>query len=184
MAQLSARYAAALFDIAMESGVPEEYRDQAVFLRDTLSGKECLRMTLHPQISAAQKHEFLESVFKGNIHDDLLGFLYMAIAKNRESFIVPGLSAFIKRMDEHFGRVKANVVSAHPLSESQISALREMLSKKLNKHVEISAKVDPALIGGLTIHMDGYYIDRTIKKRLDDMKISLKRGTVNDSQAG
>ena len=183
MAQLSARYATALFDLAMESRVPGEYLEQAVFLRDTLSGEECLRIIEHPQIPAAQKIAFLENAFKGNIHDDLLGFLHMAISKNRESFIVPGLNLFIHRMDEYFGKVKANVASATALHEDQVAALRAMLSKKLGKQVEISVQVDPALIGGFSIHTDGYFIDRTIKKRLNDLKISLKRGTLNDSQA-
>jgi len=183
MAQLSARYAAALFELAMESGMPGEYREQAVFLQKALSDDECRRIIEHPQIPASGKSAFFENAFKGNIHDDLLGFLHMAVAKNRESFIIPGLAAFIKKMDEHFGRMKAYVVSATELREEQVRAISLMISKKLGKQVEISARVNPALIGGFYIHMDGYYIDRTIRKKLSDMKISLKRGTVHDSQA-
>ena len=183
MAQLGARYAAALFELATESGSPELFRDQAILLRDSLSDTECRRLIEHPLISATRKTEFLDSVFKGNIHIDLLSFLHIAIFKNREEFIVPGLALFIKRMDEHFGNVQANITSASALSGSQIAALRTMLSRKLGKQVEVTVRVDPSLIGGFSVHADGYFIDRTIKKRLSDMKLSLKRGAISDSQA-
>jgi len=49
------------------------------------------------------------------------------------------------------------------------------LSKKLNKRVEVSLKVDPSVIGGFFVHVDGYFIDRTIKKHLHDMKATIKK---------
>ena len=183
MAQLSTRYATALFELALESGTSELFFTQATTLRDALLDDECRRLIEHPLTPVTCKLEFLDSVFKGKIHTDLLGFLHMAILKNREEYIVPGLSLFIKRMDEHFGKVQANVVAATALNENQITALRSMLSKKLSKQVDVPVRVDPSLIGGFSVHADGYFIDRTIKKRLDDMKLSLKRGAVSDSQA-
>ena len=182
MAELSARYAAALFDLAMESGASGEYLEQAVFLREALSGAECKGILSHPNITAEQKREFLRGAFDGNIHDGLLGFLYLATAKNRERFIIPALTAFISAMEDQLKRATANVTSAVALSPDQISALRQALSSKLNKQVDVSLKVDPSLIGGMYIHVDGYFIDRTIKNQLRDMKVNLKRGTANGSQ--
>ena len=64
----------------------------------------------------------------------------------------------------------ANVISAVELSVQQVSALEETLSKKLNRPVEISVKVDPSVIGGLSIHAGGILLDRTIKRQITDMK--------------
>jgi len=70
----------------------------------------------------------------------------------------------------------ARVISATELSESQASAITNMLCKKLNKQVEISLNIDPSVIGGLYIHVSGIIIDRTIKKQLADLRDAAKRG--------
>ena len=69
--------------------------------------------------------------------------------------------------------VTAHVFSAETLKESQLSALGELLSRKLNKQVDILAETDPAVLGGLRIHVDGRIIDRTVKRLLEDMKNSI-----------
>jgi len=184
MADLRDRYATALFELLMENGALDVFLKQAAFLRDTLQDAECQRVINHPHISVAEKCEFFNNAFAEAIHNDLYGFLHLAIVKKHEKFLVPILTAFIDMADRYYRRTTANVTSAIELNEGQISALKELLSKKLNKHVEISLKVDPSVIGGLYIHVDGYFIvDQTMKKRLHDMKVNIKRSTANDSQA-
>ena len=173
MAQLSNRYASALFDLAFLSGKPDEYFEQAVFLCDTLRGTDYKQIITHPQIPTAKKLSLIDEAFAGKIHADLCGFLHMAVSKNRESFVLPGLEAFIRMMDEYNGKVKASVVSAVELGETQIAGLKTLLEKKLGKKVDISAKVDESVIGGFYILTDGYFIDRTIRKQLHDLKASL-----------
>ncbi|MCL2488847.1 MAG: F0F1 ATP synthase subunit delta [Oscillospiraceae bacterium] len=73
------------------------------------------------------------------------------------------------------GAVTARVVSAAALTVDQLAALTDLLTKKLNKPVEILAETDPAVIGGLYIHADGLVVDYTVKKRLNDMRDQLKR---------
>jgi len=164
MAQLSSRYASALFDLAIGSGKPDEYLEQAVFLRDTLRGSDYKHLITHPQIPTAKKLELINEAFSGRIHADLCGFLHMAVSKNRESFILPGLDAFIRMMDEWGGKVTANIVCAEELGEKQSADLKALLEKKIGKKVEIAAKVDKSVLGGFHIMMDGHFIDATIRK--------------------
>ena len=176
MAQLSNRYAAAIFNLSIERGMVKENLDQAIFLRDTLKDKKCQNLLTHPRISATEKCSFFDEVFQGHISIDLLGFLHLAVNKNREAFIVPALSDFIDLANDHMRRTTALVVSAIPLKREQVSALVAVLSKKINKQVAIEQKVDPSIIGGLHIQVDGYFMDRTIKTRLQEIKMSLSKG--------
>jgi len=176
MAELNVRYASAIFDLALECGKLDEYYEQAVSARNALQSDECRIFMEHPDISVKEKHKFLDDVFGDNLCDDLKGLLYLLISKNRENIIISVLGAFINMADIHSGRTTAVVVSAVMLSEDQLSVLKNVLSKKLNKQVEISAKVDSSLIGGLYIHVDGYLIDHTVKKQLSDLKDSIKGG--------
>jgi len=176
MERLSVIYATALFDLALKHGAVDEFLDQASFLHDSLSDAECQRMLVHPQISADEKHEFFRKAFADKIHEDLLGFLYLVADKNREAFLLPALKLLIGVIERHNKKVTARVLSAAPYDEKQAESLKKILSKKLDKIVELDLKVDPSIIGGPYIHVDGYYIDWTVKKRLRDLTIHMKEG--------
>jgi F-type H+-transporting ATPase subunit delta len=173
VAQLSNRYGLALFNLSVEQNRLDSNLEAAVFLRDTLKDPKCQSVITHPRITSPEKRAFFKNVFAGHIGADLLGFLYLAVNKNREAFIVPALTKFIEMARKHRRETTALVVSAVPLREGQVSALASLLSKKLVKKVDIAQKVDSSIIGGLYIQVDGFYIDRTIKSRLQDMKNSM-----------
>jgi F-type H+-transporting ATPase subunit delta len=174
VAQLNNRYASALFKLASERGLINEYLEQAVFLRDTLNETECNKVLTHPKITSAQKRDFFEKSFGGSIHGDLIGLLNLAVEKNREKFVVPALITFIDMANAALRRTKALVVSAVPLKNEQISNITAVLARKTNKQVEVEVKIDPSVIGGLFIQVDGYFMDRTVKTRLEDMKVNLQ----------
>jgi F-type H+-transporting ATPase subunit delta len=173
MAGLSVRYATALFELAMESGTLDESFTQAVFLRDTLQDADCQRIISHPHISASEKIAFFNNAFAGSTHENLLGLIFLAIKKDRESYLVPALDDFIEMVNKHKLKTTAQVTSAVTLSDGQISALKAALSQKLNKQVDVVPKVDPDVIGGFTVFVDGYLIDRTLKKQFHDLKKTL-----------
>ena len=174
MERLSILYASALFDLALRQNAVDEFLSQAVLLRDSLQDEECKRFMDHPQISAAEKRDFFNKGFSEQIHEDMLGFLCLVVDKNRVKYLLPALTTLIDMIERHNGKVTAKVLSAAPYDESQAETLRLMLSKKLSKHVELDLKVDPTVIGGPYIYVDGYYIDWTVRKRLRDMTVSLK----------
>jgi F-type H+-transporting ATPase subunit delta len=176
MAQLSNRYATALFSLALERGTLSASLDEAVFMRDTLADEDCQRLLIHPRISATEKKNFFDTVFKGKVSTDMLGFLHLTVEKNRVDFIVPALSDFIEMARQHMRQTTAHVVSAVPLHPEQISALEALLSRKLDKQVEVSLQVNPGVIGGLYIEVDGYFVDRTVKSRLMEMKKTMDGG--------
>ena len=176
MAQLSKRYATAIYDLSMERDMLNENLNQALFMREVLEDEACKSIITHPRITAAEKRSFFDEVFLKHISTDLLGFLHLAVTKNREAFIVPALTAFIDMAHDHLQKTTAQVISAVPLRDEQVSALTALLSRKISKQVTLEQKVDPAIIGGLYIQVDGYFVDRTIRTRLQDIKLSLSEG--------
>lgn len=174
MAQLANRYAAAIFDLSIERGNINENLENALLIRDVFEEDECRGIITHPRITATEKRNFFDEVFGKHVSTDLMGFLNLTVDKNREEFIVPVLSAFIDLAHEHLRKTTATVVSAVPLREEQITALAALLTRKLNKEVTVEQKLDRGVIGGLFINVDGYYVDRTIRTRLHEMKLSLE----------
>jgi len=174
MAGLNVRYATALFELALESAAVDELFEQAVFLRDTLKDADCQRIISHPHISAAEKMDFFNKAFAGNINDNLMGLVFLAITKDRESFLVPSLMVFIDMVDRYKKKTTAQVVSAAPLSDGQIDDLKKTLGQKLNKQVDIVTKIDTSMMGGFSVYVDGYLVDRTLKKQFQELKKELK----------
>ena len=176
MERLSILYASALFDLAIEHDAIDEFLENALLLHDCLQDSECLRLLAHPHISAAEKHDLFKTAFKGRIHDDLLGFLFLTADKNRETYVLPALAELVETIKRHKRIVTAKVLSATPFDDGQAEQLKTILSEKLDKTVELSPKIDPSVIGGPYIFVDGYYIDWTVKKRLRDLTAHMKEG--------
>jgi len=176
MAELSRRYAAALFELSRDKGALDPCFEQAFVLRDILQTDECRGVLEHPHISPSEKRAFLSEAFSGKLNEQLQNFMSLLITKNRASIMISSLTAFIDMVHHARGRIEARVVSATALDEGQIRALGAVLSKKLHKEVDILLEVDPSLIGGFRVHVDGRFMDYTIQRQLADLKNCMKNG--------
>ena len=176
MAKLDVLYATSVFELALQSGQVDEISDHAELMLGVLKDSDCKKILLHPHISNAEKLEFFSGVFKGKLHEYLLGLLHVAVKKNREAFMIPALKALSDIIKRHQKKTTAIVLTATKLQKKQIDDIKKVLSKKLEKSVEVTVDVDESLIGGPFIKVDGYYIDQTVKKRLRDMAARMKEG--------
>ena len=187
MADLSKRYASALFELSSEQGQLADYLEQATFLRDALQAEDCKGFVTHPRISGAEKKAFFDEVFKDKVDPNLMGFLHLTVNKNREDYLLPALNALINMIRAHHNETTARVVSAVPLNEAQLAAMAALLTRKLSKKVDIQVIIDPAVIGGLSIQVDGFFVDSTMRFLLRNMKEEVnqlvKRRAANDTQA-
>ena len=68
------------------------------------------------------------------------------------------------------GESIAVVTSAVPLKEAETVALREKLEKKLARKITLQCQVNPDLIGGIRVEVDGRVIDGSIRNKLDEIK--------------
>jgi len=176
MAEVSIRYGKALYDLTVVAGTLNDCFDQAIAARDVLELPECRRVLAHPHISREEKNAFVQGVLSETLHVHLRDFFALLISKNRARDIPDALEAFIQMGMRWRGEVEAHVVSAVELRDDQLEALRVLLAKKLNKQVDLTWAVDPDLIGGFYIEVDGHFIDRTVRKQIQDMKLEMGRG--------
>ena len=170
MADLSTRYATALFELAIERGLVADYLQQAAFIGVTMQNAEFKRIITHPRIAETEKFAFLDSAFAGRIHDDLLGFMRLTVTKNREEYLAPALEALVAMIRRHQNHTMAMVVSAVALTPEQKKQLMIVLTRKLGKTVELSVEVDAHIIGGFRLHVDGYVFDHTLRHLLRGIK--------------
>jgi len=173
MADLSVRYATALFELALERGLVKDYLEQAAFVSATMQDADAKRIIIHPRIPESEKFAFLDTVFKGRIHDDLLGFMRLTVTKNREEYLTPALDTLVDMIRRHQNHTTAKVVSAVALSAEQERQLLMILTRKLGKTVDLSVEVDASAIGGFRLHVDGFVFDHTLRYLLKGMKVAI-----------
>ncbi|MGN1318384.1 MAG: F0F1 ATP synthase subunit delta [Lachnospirales bacterium] len=174
MALIPTRYATALFDLALENNSVDKYYDDVKLVYNTISAdKKLVEVLNHPQISGEEKLDILKKAFSQYVLVDVIGFFDVIFRKNRENELLDILSAFIKKAEDYKGICYAKVESAEALSEKTLENIKQKLSNNLNKQVSIEAKVDPKLLGGLKITVEGHIIDSTIKSQIERLKKQL-----------
>jgi len=176
MAGVTANYADVLFELANDHGALDQWLTQAAAIRDVLRTPKGRGMIEHPRMSGADKRAYLRDVLPAGTHDDMIGFLHMLLSERQEKQIVPALAEFVERGRREGETLLAHVVSAAELKEEQTAYLERLLHQKMVRRVELSTEVDPALIGGFCIYVNGLVIDRTVKKQLNDLRDTIKRG--------
>ena len=64
----------------------------------------------------------------------------------------------------------AKVTSAAPLTESEREKLKNKLETVYHGTVHMTYEVDPSLLGGLIVDVDGKIMDGSLRQRLRDVK--------------
>ncbi len=175
MAQLaSGRYATALFELAKSLNTLEIFEQQIKFISEVFNAdRKILELIINPRITLDEKMTVIQTIFKGNIYNELLGFFHVIFKKNREKEISSIIDKFLEMCRKEKRITVAKVVSASALTDEHKNRIAEALKDKLNKHVEIQAEVDPTLIGGVKITVDGHVLDNTVRSQITVLKNQL-----------
>ena len=162
MAKLVSKvYGDALFEAAQETKCLDETFEQVLALQETLKEHEDLIQLLnHPQVVKEEKIQIIDSIFRGRVSDDMMGFLTTVVEKGRQGDIPAIFEYFITTVKEYKKIGIAYVTSAVPLSEEQKAQVTERL-------------LTTSLIGGMIIRIGDRVVDSSIKTQLYELKRQL-----------
>ncbi len=172
MAKLvSKTYGDALFETAMEEGKGPLFLEEVEGIREVLVRNPGFdKMMLHPGIPKKEKLDVAETVFRGRISDEMMGFLMLVIQKERYAFLQEIFQYFIDQMKEAQGVGIAYVTSAVALSEAQQEEVRKKLLETTDyRTMEMHYAVEPELIGGMVIRIKDRVVDSSIRTKLNDL---------------
>lgn len=172
------RYARALLDLCVGEVDPQRVREALGEARSLLAGNtELSRAFSHPAVSAENKRRLAVSVWGGPGSNPLVGRLLALLAERGRIALVPAIEErFASLWNERRQVVSAEVVSAVPLDPALREALSASVCEKTGKGVELSARVDPALLGGLLVRMGGRTFDGSVRARLKALRHRIAAG--------
>jgi F-type H+-transporting ATPase subunit delta len=161
---LARRYARALLDVAHAKGDALAVRDELRALVPAVTGHDALwRALVRPDVSAEAKGRILAAVAASAGASPLVGRLLALLAERDRVALLPAVAeAYADAANAAQGVVSAEAVSASPLSGDE----RRALEAALGGAVELRARVDPALVGGLLVSVGGTTYDGSVRARL------------------
>lgn len=171
-------YGRALFLLTEELGTTERVREEARAISDLfLANPEYERMLDTPALSPDERIALIDGAL-ADFDESLLNLVKILIERRMAYAVVRTLRAFDEEYMESRGIIRAEVISAIPLTDSQSARIEEKLGKITGKQVIIENKVDPSLLGGIKLRYMGIQRDGSIKTRLDDFASSLKGAVI------
>jgi len=170
------RYAAALFDLALDAGNVDGIEAGLSALADTIKGDEALNGVMtSPLVSAEEKVKVLSALAEKLDMPDLAARFVAVVAQNRRGGDIPAMAAaFAARAAQHRGATAIVARTAKALTAAQAKKLTTAVSSALGKEVDVDFEVDPALIGGLQLRVGSRLVDASLRTKLDGMTNAMK----------
>lgn len=176
-ADMAGRYAVALFDLAKAQDALAALEADFAGLGKLLAQSDVVRALIaSPLLQRAERQKAVQALLDamGGVHQLTRNFLGVAAANGRLYALPRMLDAFGRLLAAERGEVTAEVVSARPLDQAQMAALKSKLTAVAGRDVAINAAVDAGLLGGLTVKIGSRMIDASLKTKLNNLQTAMK----------
>jgi F-type H+-transporting ATPase subunit delta len=175
-ASLAGRYASALFDLARDQRQIESVAKSLEALSQALvDSKDFNELVTSPLVSRDEAGKAFASLAPQRALDPVTTNFLGVLAKNgRKRELRNVILAFRRLAAEHRGETTADVITARPLNNDQLAALRQQLRARAGRDVNIDATVDSSLLGGIVVKLGSQQIDASIRTKLNRLAQAMK----------
>ncbi len=175
--EVGTRYAQALFDLALETKKLDAVRADLQSLKAAwLESADLRRLATSPVITAEDQQKGLVAIAaKAKFEKTTQNFVALLAQNGRPRDLGAVISGFEALYAKHAGIVAAEVVSTQPLTAAQLTHIRSAIREAVGKTPELTARVDPSILGGLKVKVGSKLFDASLKTKLDQMKFALRR---------
>lgn len=173
---MAGRYASALFELALDArSLDKVSTDLDGFNTMLDQSADLRRLVMSPAFTAGQQTRAVKAVMDRAGISGLAANFVALVARNRRLFAIRDMiEGFRRLVAAHRGEMTAEVTSARPLSPAQTKALKAALKDSTGKDVQISAKVDETLLGGLIVKVGSRQVDSSLRTKLNNLRVAMK----------
>ena len=175
-ASLAGRYASALFDLARDERQIDAVGQSLGLLAQALvDSREFGELVASPLIGREETAKAFAAVSSQLSLDTITANFLGVLARNgRKNQLQNVIRSFRRLAAEHRGETTAEVVTARPLKDDQIAALKAQLRSRAGRDVAIETRVDPEILGGIVVKMGSQMIDASIRTKLNRLAEAMK----------
>ena len=167
---VSKRYAKALLDFAMARGNEEKIYKEVETLAGHFANVPDLKRTIeNPVLTRKAKLDLLVEASGGNVSEEMKRFLKLVIDGKREKFLHFMTWSFIDQYRERKHILMGKLTTAVEAPEL-VKHLEKLGSLKTDSNVVIKSNIDPSIIGGYIMEIDGYRLDASVANQLRNVR--------------
>lgn len=173
---VASRYANALFELAQERGGLEQAGADLASLQQAIGESDDLARLLRSPIVSREEHARATAAVAEHIgaSETVRSFLGVLAAQRRLGALPAIIDEFSRLLAAHRGEETAEVTSAQLLDEAQLGSVRDAVAKYAGRPVQLTASVDPALLGGVVVRIGSRMIDASLKTKLHNLELSMR----------
>jgi ATP synthase F1 delta subunit len=175
MEEIAAVYARSLFEVAKEQDKLDLVRDHLGSFADALSETRDLQVFFFsPYFSTAEKEDGLDRVVS-DADPVVLNFLKLLIEKHRMPVLFRIRANYDALWEEENKLLPVQITSAVELDKETVSHLGDRIAEQTDRKVDISADVDPDILGGIVVRVGNSVLDASVRNRLEQLRRQVAR---------
>jgi F-type H+-transporting ATPase subunit delta len=174
---LARRYTKAIFQLARDGGQEEAVGVEIEQFHSEYSRSDLQPVLTNPAFPVDTRKRILNQVAQSERLSSLtVRFLSLLLERDRLGHLPGIVSCYRRLLNDAKGRVDAKVVSANALEPAMVERVRGQLRAISGKEVILQQVVEPDLLGGLQVELEGKIYDGSLRTQLEKMKQRIARG--------
>lgn len=171
------RYARALLDVALkeQADLTLVERQLADFAALVAGHDDLRRALLNPAVPAPRKRAAVaDLVARAELQPILARTLTLLAERDRLVLLPDLLDAFRQRLLDQRNVVRAEVTTAMPIAPERLSDIQRGLAAATGRTVDLTARVDPSIVGGMVARVGGTVFDGSVVNHLQRIRQRLE----------
>jgi F-type H+-transporting ATPase subunit delta len=170
MEEIAAVYARALFEVASDQDKLDDVRDQLGAFADALSETRDLQVFFFsPYFSTAEKEDGLDRVVT-DADPTIVNFLKLLIEKHRMPVVFRIRADYERLWEDENKLLPVQITSAVELDDAVVKQLGDRIAEQTDRKVQVSAQVNPGILGGIVVQVGNSVLDASVKNRLEQLR--------------
>lgn len=171
---VAARYARALFIVTEKRGeTMRALEDMKSFGKMIQPETHVGKLLATPMVLLSDKRKVLIEVMKDKAVNSVVLFTDLLLRKKRLAEFETIVVEFEALVEKQQGIRRAVVTSAVPLTADEVRRLHVELERTTGANINLTAEVDPVLVGGALVRIGDRVIDRSVKSLLEAIEQQL-----------
>ena len=168
--KISIRYAKALLSSAKEAKVEEQVYSEMTTLDSAFAQIQLLKQAMtNPTLTKEDKIKLLNSVFNNKASKLTQGFINLVVENGREDYFHRIALSFQELYRKDKNIVVTHLTTAIELDEPLKKKIIQSVEEQENSKVELRTEVNPDIIGGYILDIDGKRLDASIIRQLSKL---------------
>lgn len=180
---VASTYAGALYDSALAADAVAVVAGELEDFHGAIAGSPDLARALtDPGVDSRARKGVVEALTR-DANPLTASFLQVLVDRGRIAELDQIATAFAARVDAGEGRIEVHATTAVPLPDDLRDLIARRIQEKTGQRVELTASVDPEIIGGLVLRVEGALVDGSLRGRLAELRRALRAAPIEAATA-